>query len=69
VVVQHRVPREILDVVRSQFEVMNSWLQPLLALSGEQREDMQKLQNSVQTCLANYYALMQDLERAEGKGQ
>jgi hypothetical protein len=67
VVVQHRVPREILDVVRSQFEVINSWLQPLLALSGEQRADMQNLQNSVQTCLANYYALMQDLERAEGK--
>jgi hypothetical protein len=66
VVVQHRVPREILDVVKSQFDVMNSWLEPLLAVSEGQRKDMQNLQNSVQTCLANYYALLQDLENARG---
>jgi hypothetical protein len=67
VVVQHRVPREILNVVKSQFEVMNSWLEPMMAVSQGQRKDMQNLQNSVQTCLANYYALLQDLENARGK--
>jgi hypothetical protein len=66
VVVQHRVPREILDVVKSQFDVMNNWLEPLLAVSEGQRKDMQNLQNAVQTCLANYYALLQDLENARG---
>jgi hypothetical protein len=69
VVVQHRVPREILEVVKSQFEVMNTWLQPLMSVSAEQRTDMQNLQNAVQTCLANYYALMQDLEKAKGTGK
>jgi hypothetical protein len=64
VVVQHRVPREILDVVKSQFDVMNNWLQPLLAVSQDQRQELHNLQNSVQTCLANYYALLQQLENA-----
>jgi hypothetical protein len=60
------VPREILEVVKSQFDVMNTWLQPLLAASQDQRHEMQSLQNSVQTCLANYYALLQELENARG---
>ena len=64
VIVQHRVPREMLDVVKGQFEVMNTWLAPLLAASEGQRHDLDKLQNAVQTCLANYYSLLQQLEQA-----
>jgi hypothetical protein len=64
VIVQHRVPRELLDVVKSQFEVMNTWLEPLLTASEGQRRDLDKLQNAVQTCLANYYSLLQQLEQA-----
>ncbi len=67
-IVQHRVPRELLDVVRSQFEVMNTWLEPLLSASQDQRRDLDKLQNAVQTCLANYYGLLQQLETADTRG-
>jgi hypothetical protein len=68
VVVQHRVPRELLDVVKSQFDVMNTWLEPLLTASEGQRRDLNQLQNAVQTCLANYYSLLQQLESAQGRG-
>lgn len=68
VVVQHRVPRELLDVVQSQFEVMNAWLEPLLAASEGQRRDLNQLQHAVQTCLANYSGLLQQLESAQARG-
>jgi len=64
VVVRHSVPRSILDVIKSQFELMNRWLQPLSTAADKQGHELEKLQNSVQTCLANYYALMQELEEA-----
>jgi len=67
VIVQHKVPRSVLDVVKGQFEVMNNWMEPLLSASTAQSQDLQKLQNSVQTCLANYYALLQQLEDAKSK--
>jgi hypothetical protein len=69
VVVQHSVPRSILDVIKSQFELMNRWLEPLSAAGERQGKELEKLHNSVQTCLANYYALMQELETARGKSQ
>jgi hypothetical protein len=64
VIVRHSVPRSILDVIRSQFELMNRWLQPLSDAAGTQSQELGKLHHAVQTCLANYYALMQDLEQA-----
>jgi hypothetical protein len=68
VIVQHRVPRELLDVVKSQFDVMNTWLEPLLAASEGQRRDLNQLQGAVQTCLANYDGLLQQLESAQTRG-
>jgi MoxR-like ATPase len=64
VIVQHSVPRSILDVIKSQFNLMNRWLKPLQVAADSQNQELQKLHNSVQTCLANYYALMQELEQA-----
>jgi len=68
VIVQHRVPRELLDMVKSQFDVMNTWLEPLLAASEGQRRDLNQLQNAVQTCFANYEGLRQQLESAQARG-
>jgi hypothetical protein len=69
VIVRHSVPRSILDVIRSQFELMNRWLHPLTAATDAQGQQLDKLQNAVQTCLANYYALMQELEQARKEDQ
>jgi hypothetical protein len=67
VIVQHKVPQSVLDVVKGQFEVMNKWMEPLLSASTAQSQDLKNLHNSVQTCLANYYALLQELEDAKSK--
>ncbi len=67
VVVQHRVPREVLDVVRSQFQVMSAWLEPLLAASEGQRRDLNQLQGAVQACLADYRTLLEQLEAAQAR--
>jgi hypothetical protein len=68
VIVQHRVPRELLDMVKSQFGVMNKWLEPLLAASEGQRRDLNQLHNAAQSCLANYEGLRQQLESAQARG-
>lgn len=68
VIVQHKVPRSILEVLRSQFDVINNWLQPLANSANAHTDDMKRLENSVQTCLANYYALLQELEDARRTG-
>jgi hypothetical protein len=65
VIVQHKVPRVILDVLHSQFDVINSWLAPLSNATVVQTREMQKLQNSVEACLATYTRLLQDLEGAQ----
>lgn len=65
VIVQHKVPKVILEVLKSQFEIMQNWLEPLANATTAQTDEMKKLQNSVQTCLANYYALLEELENAK----
>jgi hypothetical protein len=67
VLVQHKVPRVVLGVVSAQFELMQRWLQPLLEAGNQQSAEMQKLQASVEKCLANYGALIGELEAAGGK--
>ncbi len=67
VIVQYRVPREILEVIKAQFDVANRWLEPLLSTSQGQTQEMERLQNAIQTLQANYYALLQELESARSK--
>ncbi|MCO6456506.1 MAG: DNA repair ATPase [Pirellulaceae bacterium] len=62
--VMHKVPRSILDVMHSQFELMQSWLQPLLSASQQQQSDIRQLRESLEQCLASYRVLIGDLEGA-----
>ncbi len=64
VIVRHSVPRSILDVIRSQFDLMNRWLQPLSTATDAQNRQLERLQQAMQACLANYNTLVQELEQA-----
>ncbi|MCA9162872.1 MAG: AAA family ATPase, partial [Planctomycetales bacterium] len=64
VTVQHKVPRVVLDVVRAQFELMQSWMAPVLNAANLQSSDIQRLQASIDRCLNNYAGLLEDLEAA-----
>jgi hypothetical protein len=67
VVVQHKVPRSILEVVRSQFDLMKGWLEPVYLAAQQQSADMSQLQKTVESCLTQYAALLEELEHARRK--
>jgi len=65
VVVQHKVPRVVLGVVKSQFQLMQDWLGPILAAESEQAGEMQQLRESVERCLEQYEEMIGELESAK----
>ena len=65
VVVQHKVPRVVLGVVKSQFQLMQDWLGPILAAETEQADEMQLLRKSVEKCLSEYSKVIEELESAK----
>ncbi len=65
VVVQHKVPRVVLGVVKSQFELMQDWLSPILAAEKEQAGEMQELRESVEKCLTEYGKMIDELQSAK----
>jgi len=65
VVVQHKVPRVVLGVVKSQFQLMQNWLGPILAAESEQAGEMQQLRESVEKCLGEYSKMIEELESAK----
>jgi hypothetical protein len=62
--VMHKVPRSILNVMQSQFDVMNDWMKPILAASEDNAVNLTQLQKSVDACLENYTQLLEELEQA-----
>jgi len=68
VLVMHKVPRSVLDVLRSQFELMNNWLEPLLKSSHEQSDQMEQLQVSLDEVRGNYESLLKQLSKASKSG-
>jgi hypothetical protein len=64
ITVQHKVPRTILNVLKSQFELMHNWMVPIFHAQKEQDKDFDKLQNSMNLCLDNYESLLKELESA-----
>jgi hypothetical protein len=65
VVVQHKVPKSILDVVRTQFELMKGWLEPVFHASQQQSSELARLHKTIEACLAKYDGLVTDLEEAK----
>ena len=63
--VMHKVPRSILNVMKSQFDIMNDWMKPILAASEDNAVNLTQLQKSVDACLENYTQLLEELEQAD----
>jgi hypothetical protein len=68
-IVQHKVPRSILEVVQNQFNMMQQWLVPLQESTTRQGAEFRELQQSIQTCLASYEQLLGELEQARKRGR
>ncbi len=64
--VLHQVPRNILNVLRSQFQLMQGWLEPLASAAMAQRSDVKKLRTALEATLNHYGILLHDLDIAGG---
>ena len=65
VMVQHQVPRVMLEVIQSQFEMMRAFLAPILNSMSGQSEDMKLIQQTVGATQAHYAALLSELQQAK----
>jgi hypothetical protein len=64
VIVQHRVPKTVADVLAHQFHLMQSWMQPVLAATNLQAADIRNLQQSLDATLEAYSTLVDELKTA-----
>ncbi len=61
-IVQYRLPKEVVAVLTHQFELMRAWMLPILNAANLQSSDIQKLQASLNATLNSYSQLVEHLE-------
>lgn len=61
--IQHKVPRVVLDVVRGQFHLIQEWLRPLASHAENQGQEVQRLRGAIETLLERYEQLRSELEK------
>ena len=64
VLVQHKVPRVMVDLVQGQFHLMQEWLRPLLAESLDNGRDLDQLRTQIETTLAVCNRMRSELDAA-----
>jgi hypothetical protein len=67
ITVVNKLPRTVMNVMESQFRLMQDWIKPLSEGSRLQRAEFDELRKTVQECLRNYEALLGRLEAAKKK--
>ena len=60
ILVQHKVPRVLADLVKGQFHLMQEWMRPILAESLDNGRDLERLNAQLQAMMRSY----QDIERS-----
>lgn len=65
VIVQHKMPRVVLDVVRGQFHLIQEWLRPMLEQSNGNSKQMDRLRLSIEEMLGHYEKLKNVIESPE----
>ena len=61
-VIQHKVPRVLADMVRGQFHLMQEWLRPILSESLSNGRDLEQLAAQFDSMLQRYQALEETLQ-------
>lgn len=62
IVVQHKVPRVLADMVRGQFHLMQEWLRPILDESLNSGRDLERLASQIDVMLERYRAMERAIE-------
>ncbi len=63
VLVQHKVPRVLADLVKGQFHLMQEWLRPILSESLDNGRDLDKLQTQLEAMMQNYTQVEQAFKK------
>jgi hypothetical protein len=61
IIVQYRLPKEVVRVLKEQFKLMQGWMVPVLNASNLQSSDIQQLQRSLDATLNSYATLVEHL--------
>jgi hypothetical protein len=69
VLVQHKVPRVLADLVKGQFHLMQEWLRPLLEESLDNGRDLGELKTQLEAMLENYQRVEESFESGSGGKQ
>jgi hypothetical protein len=67
VLVQHKVPRVLADLVKGQFHLMQEWLRPILTESLDNGRDLELLKQQLESMLENYQQVEQSFAPAQVK--
>jgi len=62
IIVQYRLPKEVVKVLTHQFKLMQDWMTPILNASNLQSSDIQQLRRSLDATLNSYATLVEHLE-------
>jgi flagellar biosynthesis/type III secretory pathway chaperone len=64
VLVQHKAPRVLADLVKGQFHLMQEWLRPILDESLDNGRDLNRLQQQLESMLETYQQVEDSFEAA-----
>lgn len=68
ILVQHKVPRVLADLVKGQFHLMQEWLRPILSESVDNGRDLERLQQQLEQMLSTYEQFEQSFQQAKTEG-
>ncbi len=54
ILVQHKVPRVLADLVKGQFHLMQEWLRPILSESLDNGRDLERLRSQLEAMMESY---------------
>ncbi|MCA9118430.1 MAG: hypothetical protein KDA79_25370, partial [Planctomycetaceae bacterium] len=69
ITVVNRIPPTLLDVLRQQFELMHSWMEPVFRAVQSQQTEMVGLKRSLDETLASYASLIEKLGVARSRSR
>ena len=58
ITVVNKIPRSLLNVLETQFDLMQGWMQPLVTSSHANQAEFKELKELVERCLKDYNALI-----------
>jgi hypothetical protein len=67
ILVQHKVPRLLAELLKGQFHLMQEWLRPILSESRANGRDLEQLSGQLQALLQKYQEVEQSLAETQSK--